>query len=392
MSIARSKPITSTEVRDGLLLRGLDGANPLGFLAALGTLQTISTVNPLLPIMMSWSDDSFGCRPSIHGFVGDVTSLSDQIARHLNCPFHTDESADNERVTTLKHFEVARRWVREAEDKLKKSGLKGDDRKAEEKRVLEPLREEMADFRSKWLGALEKCVPSLELSLGKHLNATCGELRDASLQALSQAGVMKREIVDLLASFGSDACRARKGDGMQPTAFCFITGSGHQYFLDTVLQLTAKLDAKRFELALSQNAEARDERLSMRWDPLEDRRYALMWSDPTSSDNVAKTNWALNLLAYRGLVVIPSVPTAKGLRTTGWTSQREPRWTWPIWRGCASASMVRSLLAHPVLAAEPFDLKQINGLGIRAVYRSTRIQVGNPPLHKLNFTPAHRIG
>ena len=91
MSIARSKPITSTEVRDGLLLRGLDGANPLGFLAALGTLQTISIVNPLLPIMMSWSDDSFGCRPSIHGFVGDLTSLSDQIACHLNCPFHTDE-------------------------------------------------------------------------------------------------------------------------------------------------------------------------------------------------------------------------------------------------------------------------------------------------------------
>ena len=152
MSIARSKPITSTEVRDGLLLRGLDGANPLGFLAALGTLQTISIVNPLLPIMMSWSDDSFGCRPSIHGFVGDLTSLSDQIACHLNCPFHTDESADDERMSTLKHFEAARRRVREAEDKLKKSGLKGDDRKAEEKRVLEPLARRWRTFETNGWG------------------------------------------------------------------------------------------------------------------------------------------------------------------------------------------------------------------------------------------------
>ena len=151
MSIARSKPITSTEVRDGLLLRGLDGANPLGFLAALGTLQTISIVNPLLPIMMSWSDDSFGCRPSIHGFVGDLTSLSTRL-RVTSIVRFIRMRADNERMSTLKHFEAARRRVREAEDKLKKSGLKGDDRKAEEKRVLEPLRRRWRTFEANGWG------------------------------------------------------------------------------------------------------------------------------------------------------------------------------------------------------------------------------------------------
>jgi hypothetical protein len=368
----------------------VNGANPLAFLAALGTLHSAAATNAGQTVAMSWTEGPLGWTPTIHGVPLDRSTLAQQIARHLNCPFQPNERAELARQSAQNAFDTVRAKHRDAEARLKKQGLKGNERKAEENRVLEPLRAELAGLRAKWLESLAKSVPSLELALGKHLNATWEEFREMTERALGDSSAGARGIVDLLASFGSDGCRAKNEQQIQATAFCFITGSGHQYFLDTVRQLTARLDAPQFEHALFQRAEPRDERLSMRWDPLEDRRYALMWSDPNPSDNVARTNWALNLLAYRGLSLIPSVPTTKGLRTTGWSGQREPTWTWPIWRGRASVHVARSLLSHPALTVEKPDLGELSGL-LHAAYRSNRIQVGNPPLHKVNFTPAHRV-
>ena len=41
MIFARPKPQLPAEPRNGLLLRGLDGTNPLGFLAALGLFRVL---------------------------------------------------------------------------------------------------------------------------------------------------------------------------------------------------------------------------------------------------------------------------------------------------------------------------------------------------------------
>jgi hypothetical protein len=391
MTDATQNPSKTSDIDSALPLPGLDGANPLGFLAALGVLQTATSAHPDKPVKMSWSADPSGWRPWIHGVELTIPRLARAIAHRLNCPFTPNEPAERACDSARARFETARSKFRATSGELKKQGLKGKEREAEKARVLEPLRQEMHELREHWLESLRRCVPSEELGLGKHLDATVDELREASSRALSRARLGQREIVDLFASFGSDGCHVPKGEKMQATSFCFTTGSGHQYFLDTVRQLTGRLDASRFELALSRVSELADEKFSMRWEPLEDRRYALMAADPTSPGNEAKTSWPLNLLAYRGLSLIPSVPTAKGLRTPGWSSQRAPTWTWPIWRGAISAHVVRSLLAHPALTAETLDPQQLGHLGIHALYRSVRIQVGTPPLHKLNFTPAHQI-
>lgn len=129
----------------------------------------------------------------------------------------------------------------------------------------------------------------------------------------------------------------------------------------------------------------------MRWDPQEDRRYAVMWSDPTASDNKAKTNWAINLLAYLGLQLLPSIPIRKGLRTTGWSREEDPTWNWALWHGRMSALVVRSVLSHPCLVNKDIKRDHIAATGVAAVYQSARVQVGNPPLHKVNFTPARRM-
>src|SRR5206468_11895818 len=76
----------------------------------------------------------------------------------------------------------------------------------------------------------------------------------------------------------------------------------------------------------------RDEKLTMRWDPLDDRRYALMDRDPTASDNKSTTVWMANLLAYRALAFFPCAPGGRGLDAAGWNGDAElHQFTWPLW-------------------------------------------------------------
>lgn len=49
----------------GILLSGLDGSNPLAFLAALGTLRTLSRALPEERITMLWADTGTGWRPVV---------------------------------------------------------------------------------------------------------------------------------------------------------------------------------------------------------------------------------------------------------------------------------------------------------------------------------------
>ena len=144
--------------------------------------------------------------------------------------------------------------------------------------------------------------------------------------------------------------------------------------------------------ALFENLPQTDEKLSLRWDPVEDRRYAMMWSDPTASGNKATTNWALNLLAYRGLQLFPTAPLGKKLGTTGFSlNDRQYEFSWPLWSARLKCDTVRSLLASPDIQLRIPDRKALAARGVDDIYRATRLMVGNPPLHKLNFSPARAV-
>ena len=66
MIFARPKPQLSAEPRNGLLLRGLDGTNPLGFLAALGLFRVLHEASGSEDLRMSWAaaERDVGSRPS----------------------------------------------------------------------------------------------------------------------------------------------------------------------------------------------------------------------------------------------------------------------------------------------------------------------------------------
>ncbi len=380
---------TTINNQDGLLLPGLDGTNPLGFLAALGVLNLLSAVCCGSRTTMRWEAFADGWRPVIGGFDSSNGSLENVIAKSLRCSYTPNTKAENSQKKSQGRFDAAKKKVKRANDDIKNRRLRGKELDDAKKEELLPLECRMERRRQIWLRRLRHCVPSAEMALGKHLNADVNELREAMLLGLSGASCTLREVVDMLASFGSDCCFKENSSQMEATPFCFITGSGHQYFLDTVRQLTSNVDDCQIRQVLLDGTNRHDEKLSMRWDPIEDRRYAMMWDDPTASNNKPTTNWVLNLLAYRGLQLCPTVPTGRGLEATGWSNGRNPSWTWALWTATASFDVVRSLLAHKVLQRDVPD--NLGAIGVAAVYRAQRIQVGNPPLHKINFTPAQRI-
>lgn len=199
-----------------------------------------------------------------------------------------------------------------------------------------------------------------------------------------------RADLDTLAAFGADA--DGDSDAITRTHFCFTSGSGHQKFLESVRELTARAEAGRFREALFIPWSRTDEKYSMRWDPADDRRYAYLAGDPSALYKDG-TVWMANLLAYRALALFPCAPGSRTAQTVAWSSEngrRELCFTWPIWEPPAALDAIRSLLQMadiPDSAAAP-DLRR---RGITGVFCSRRLRVGSGANFKLNFAPARAL-
>ncbi|MCE7872576.1 hypothetical protein DYH09_19645 [bacterium CPR1] len=365
-----------------LVLDGLDGTNPLGFLAALGTLAVVRDTEARL----GWQRSAATWHPVLYDHPAAAPQALCEVLSQALKGRVVDERADEARRDRQKEFEVARKAVADQIKEIKSRGLRGKERREAFDKEVAPLERSREAKRGAWLAALKEAAPRPELALGQKIDCEAQEFRGYAEGFLADSGPGNRETLDLLAAFGSDACLMDKSERIRATPFCFITGSGHQYFLDTVLQLLRVVTPERVHAALFEPWAYRDEKLSMRWDPIEDRRYALMDRDPTASDNKSRTVWMANLLAYRGLCLLPSAPGRKGLSTTGWS--QGSCFTWPIWDGRLGPDCVRSLLQLKELLEPDLHRANLQARGIAATFRSRRIQVGNPPLHKLNFSPA----
>jgi hypothetical protein len=122
--------------------------------------------------------------------------------------------------------------------------------------------------------------------------------------------------------------------------------------------------------------------MNLRWDPLDDRRYALRWEDP-SSDPV-KTMRAANRLAIEAMALLPTMPTSDGLATTAFEGKgaRGTYFIWPIWTASLSMTVVQSLLCSVGRLREEGIVYA--HLGIPVLYTSARITTGK----FRNFTPS----
>lgn len=375
-----------------LELKGIDGVNPLGFLAALGILVALRQTGDA-EARLGWKQSVTWVPVLDRVSPADPQALCQSLANVLRGKAVSGD-ADKRRVAIQQELEVAKKEVKDKREEIKRRRLRGEELKAAKEAELSPLEEAVNQKRQVWLAALKDAVPRPELALGKHIDCTDEEYRTHAEGFFTDATHANREAIDLLAAFGSDACLVKTSDRIEATPFCFITGSGHQYFLDTVSELMdpERVTPKAIHAALFEPWTYSDEKLSMRWDPLEARRYALLDRDPTAHDNKPRTVWMANLLAYRALSFFPSAPKGKRLATTAWGLESDkPTFTWPIWKYPADPDTIRSLLQMPELSQSNPESSVLRARGIVAAFRSRRIKVGEGSQYKINFSPSRSI-
>ena len=301
-----------------LLFTGLDGANPLAFLALLGVGLTSQRFSPGTRI--SWIQADGSWRPRLHGFQGNtddyLNSLHDTLAATSSSPFEIDKKLP---------------YARDA-------------------------------------------------------------LRVAMKQSLLGADQENRRASDLLAGFGSDA-HANEKDVFLDTAFRMVRSgdSAGQGLSAYAIAIRRGLTLEHLRAALFLGWRYEDEGFSLRWDPLEDQRYALRWHDPSSQSNKKqslRTVLGANALALEALALLPVQPQAHGIATTGFAhlERRRDFFTWPIWDTQISLDAIRSLLSLSDLAEKVPNRDALRARGIIDVYRSERIA---PNQYYKNFTPAH---
>lgn len=301
-----------------LALTGLDGGNPLGFLAALGTLRALTSAWPDRTVRMSWTV-SVGWKPVLHG--------CDEIAQSTVATLYQQMQETKEHPT---------------------------------------------------------------LNLADSLTVSGDIYREHLLALLARAD--SHETLSYAAAFGSDLVRDDKGN-IADTALRTMSGAGHQHFLKTMRDVLNATTEEHLRKALFEPWKYDDplKGLSLRFDPLDDKRRALRWREPSgdptrnSSGNVL----GANALAVLGIPLLVTLPVGAQLETTSFRGHRSNDcfWTWPIWSPPLTLSTVVSLLALQELQTDEVPRDHVAARGVVEVFRSQRITEGK----FRNFTPARPV-
>ena len=303
--------MTMSDSTSGLLLNGLDGGNPLGFLAAIGTLRIAADADRSVDWHMHWLQEGGRWLPVL---TGTMTMTRERLiellmprlkAVQLNVPFQMNDA------------------------------------------------------------------PAISFS---DLAISCEEFRRASKKAYDTATSTNRHYADFMVAFGCDALSiSKKNSNIRDTAFRTMSGAGHQHFIGSMRELVENTGSDHLHTSLFENWSYTDLKPSLRWDPSDDRRYALRWKQP-SGDPIYTMRGA-NRLAIEALPIFPAAPGDKHLHTTGF-SQRPGEgvfFSWPIWRPPLTMDVVRSLVSLAELQRPKPDRKRLSAIGIVEIYRSQRI-------------------
>ncbi len=302
------------------ILTGLDGSNPLAFLAALGAFRILSkTKSGNGELRMSWRNDGSAWRPVI--WLGSSVSRDELAARIFN---HLATMADHPVLTFSKNLRLPQKHHRHLADLAAANWISGED-------------------------------------------------------VISQ---------QFLSAFGCDGILDENGL-VADTALRTMGGGGHQDFIKFMNDLAKSTSAEQIFEALFGPWKYADPTPSLRFDPIDDRRYALRWKNP--SQDAIQTVRGANRLAIEGIPLIYVAPVRMKLETCGFIGHRSNNtyWSWPIWGTPINLEVCRSLLAQRELISIDSDTTSLalSQRGVSAVFRAQRITVGK----FRNFTPAQQI-
>ena len=309
---------------DGLVLTGLDGSNPLAFLAALGTLRTLSLAWPERKVKMHWAQHAGAWRPVIAAdseLTPDVCSsvLQQNLCRmtgHLALTLgdNLNVSAEEFRKYAVKTT-MAAHSSREAMERI------------------------AADFAAAF---------ACDALVNEQMT-----VQDNALRTMSGAGHQH------FLAFMRDIISSTQVEHIEKALF------RPWKYDDPITKQSLRSDPSE------------DSRYALQWrDPS---------GDPTRKER--GTMLGANRLAIEGIPMITSAPQGKTLRTVGFAGRgaRETYWTWPIWCTPIPLDVCRSLLGCSLLAGvDRSTIPALKCMGIQSVFRSQRITTGK----FRNFTPA----
>jgi len=323
-----------------LELPALDGANPLGFLTALGTVAVLSETDP--KIKLGWHARA-------------------RWTPFLQSAVFNDESALLAQLTETFRVEC---------------------------------QTECGEYPMECsIGPLSQCTPEKLHCFAKATTTLADSRHRRATDMVAAFGIEK-----LRPSKG----KTDKPFEIQRTPFCFTTGSGHQEFIADARQLmTRKLPTKgapnpppciteqKLRAALFNTWSYDDPGLSLRWDPAEDVRYALRLDDPGPIG--AHTVWMANALAFRALPFFPCAESKRQIATSAWCDA--DTFQWPIWEKPLSKATIGSLLSYQAFAnriTPPFR-QELQARGVLAIFCSSRIKVGSKSQYKVSFSQSQQL-
>lgn len=297
---------------ESLALPGLDGSNPLGFLAGIGLLQVLHdrVATQALASRLAWRN---GGRwfAVVHGAPDLDTVLSTLVA---------------DLELTRRAFALTLAYDKDG------------------------------------YASNQSCVRDL-----KPQPTTLRTFQDqaAALCMLQDSGTARRRSVDLAAAYGSEVVKDNNGR-VKPTALHFT--AGQQAFLAMVQDLAEGLTREHFVEALVGPWMGNSKLPSLSWNASASRNYALRASNPASEKrgSVPGAEW----LAFLALGSFSSFSSGGRLRTAcvrgGW---KDGVFTWPLWGRALTLPVVRSLLHLPGIdrLSQPARV----AVGIETVLRSS---------------------
>lgn len=299
-----------------ITLTGLDGGNPLAFLAALGSLRTSSLQWPEVVTRMAWVKDEGSLHPrlSLELDVSDdewLAGISSALCRMVG---HPALAIADDLTIACAHFRNAALAAQT---------------------VAKPEDRRFADFVAAFGNEVVET----------HANGKkTGKISDTAFRTMS-------------------------GSGHQ-----------HFLGTMRILVSDTKDAHLRKALFLPWRYDDPVEKHTMRWDPNDDVRYALQWRNPSGDPERkdAGSIWGANRLAIEALPLFPTGPHGKRLETTGFTQRREQgvAWTWPIWSGALTLDTIRSLLTLPVLQEQSPNRLRLGKIGVVEIFRCQRITQG----------------
>jgi hypothetical protein len=227
-------------------------------------------------------------------------------------------------------------------------------------------------------------------SLSKKLPFEASMFREALLKCLQETSSLKQAPLDLYAAFGSETYCDEKGQ-FQDTAFRMVRSgdSAGQGFPDYACKLAKQCTMEDIEGALFGPWTFAKALSSFRWDPCENREYALQSGNPSKEG--FPTPVGVNRLALEALSLYTTMPGPRGLETVGFIKAsrgKDAEFRWPIWDAPLTVDAIRSLLTCRLLFAAETMTQQFRDIGVAAVFCSRQIK---PNQYYRNFAPSFQV-